>query len=86
LTNKVSREAYATTLKKGNVSLEKIAEMLGHTSTMVTKNYLDSFDQEQIHEINQLLPIKKTRKGLFYFKAKKEIQEGQVVLSQLLGI
>jgi len=30
--------------------------MLGHTSTSVTKNYLDSFDQEQIHEINQVLP------------------------------
>ena len=29
---------------------------MGHTSTMVTKNYLDSFDQEQIHEINQVLP------------------------------
>ncbi len=26
------------------------------TSTMVTKNYLDSFDHEQIHEINQVLP------------------------------
>jgi hypothetical protein len=26
------------------------------TSTTVTKNYLDSFDQEQIHEINQVLP------------------------------
>jgi hypothetical protein len=29
---------------------------MGHTSTAVTKNYLDSFDQEQIHEINQVLP------------------------------
>jgi integrase len=56
LTSKVTRDAYATTLKKGNVSIEKIAEMMGHTSTTVTKNYLDSFDQEQIHEINQVLP------------------------------
>ena len=56
LTTKVTRDAYATTLKKGNVSIEKIAEMMGHTSTTVTKNYLDSFDQEQIHEINQVLP------------------------------
>jgi integrase len=56
LTTKVTRDAYATTLKKGNVSIEKIAEMLGHSSTMVTKNYLDSFDQEQVHEINQVLP------------------------------
>jgi integrase/recombinase XerD len=56
LTTKVTRDAYATTLKKGNVSIEKIAEMLGHSSTQVTKNYLDSFDQDQIHEINQVLP------------------------------
>jgi integrase len=56
LTSKVTRDAYATSLKKGNVSIEKIAEMMGHTSTTVTKNYLDSFDQEQIHEINQVLP------------------------------
>jgi site-specific recombinase XerD len=56
LTTKVTRDAYATTLKKGNVSIEKIAEMLGHSSTMVTKNHLDSFDQEQIHETNQVLP------------------------------
>jgi hypothetical protein len=56
LTTKVTRDAYATTLKKGNVSIEKIAEMLGHSSTMVTKNHLDSFDQEQFHEINQVLP------------------------------
>jgi len=56
LTTKVTRDAYATSLYKGGVSIEKIAEMLGHTSTSVTKNYLDSFDQEQIHEINLLLP------------------------------
>jgi len=56
LTSKVTRDAYATTLKKGNVSIEKIAEMLGQTSTAVTKRYLDSFDQDQIHEINQVLP------------------------------
>ncbi len=56
LTTKVTRDAYATSLYKEGVSIEKIAEMLGHTSTSVTKNYLDSFDQEQIHEINQVLP------------------------------
>ena len=56
LTTKVARDAYATTLKKSGVSIEVIAEMLGQSSTAVTKHYLDSFDQEQIHEINNFLP------------------------------
>jgi site-specific recombinase XerD len=56
LTTKVSRDAYATSLKKNNVSIEKIAEMLGHSSTAVTRNYLDSFDLEEVHHINNLLP------------------------------
>ncbi len=56
LTTKVARDAYATTLKKSGVSIEAIAEMLGQSSTAVTKHYLDSFDQEQIHEINNFLP------------------------------
>jgi len=30
--------------------------MLGQSSTAVTKHYLDSFDQEQIPEINNFLP------------------------------
>jgi len=30
--------------------------MLGQSSTAITKHYLDSFDQEQIHEINNFLP------------------------------
>ena len=56
LTTQVARDAYATTLKKSGVSIEAIAEMLGQSSTAVTKHYLDSFDQEQIHEINNFLP------------------------------
>jgi integrase len=56
LTTKVARDAYATSLKKSGVSIDAIAEMLGHSKTTVTKNYLDSFDQEQIHEINNFLP------------------------------
>ncbi len=56
LTTKVARDAYATSLKKSGVSTEIIAEMLGHTSTAVTRNYLDSFDQEHLHQINDLLP------------------------------
>ena len=56
LTTKVTRDAYATSLKKSGASIEVIAEMLGHTSTAVTRNYLDSFDQEHLHQVNDLLP------------------------------
>ncbi len=56
LTSEVSRDAYATSLKKSGASIDVIAEMLGHTSTAVTKHYLDSFDQEYLHQVNDLLP------------------------------
>jgi site-specific recombinase XerD len=47
-------ETLYVSLKSG-VSIETIAEMLGQASTAVTKHYSDSFDQEQIHEINNFL-------------------------------
>ena len=56
LRTKTARDAYATSLKKGDVSIEKIAEMLGQTSTAVTRRYLDSFDQEEVYRINEKLP------------------------------
>lgn len=56
LRTKTTRDAYATTLKKGDVSIEKIAEMLGQTSTAVTRRHLDSFDQEVVHKVNSVLP------------------------------
>ena len=56
LRTKTARDAYATSLKKGDVSIEKIAEMLGQTSTAVTRRYLDSFDQDEVHKVNSVLP------------------------------
>lgn len=56
LTSEVSRDAYATSLKKSGASLDVISEMMGHTSTAVTKHYLDSFDLEHLHQVNDLLP------------------------------
>lgn len=56
LRTKTARDAYATSLKKGDISIEKIAEMLGHTSTAVTRRYLDSFDHEEVHKVNSVLP------------------------------
>jgi hypothetical protein len=40
---------------KSNQLMNKYMEMLGQPSTAVTKHYLDSFDQEQIPEINNFL-------------------------------
>ena len=39
--------------------------MLGHTRTAVTRNYLDSFDQEHLHQVNDLLPKVYGPKGPF---------------------
>jgi integrase len=56
LKTKTARDAYATTLKKNNVSIEKISEMLGHSNSVVTQHYLDNFEDEDIHSINSVLP------------------------------
>ena len=53
LLSETSRDAYATTLKKNSRSIEEIAEMLGHSSTTCTRNYLAQFEENQIHSINQ---------------------------------
>lgn len=42
-----ARHSYATILKRSGASYEFIGENLGHSSTKVTKNYLDSFEDEQ---------------------------------------
>lgn len=56
LLSETSRDAYATTLKRNSISIEEIAEMLGHTSTSCTRNYLAQFEDAQLHNINQVLP------------------------------
>jgi len=56
LLSETSRDAYATTLKRNGRSIEEIAEMLGHTSTTCTRNYLAQFEDAQLHDINQGLP------------------------------
>jgi integrase len=55
LLSETSRDAYATTLKKNGRSIEEIAEMLGHSSITCTRNYLAQFEENQIHNINQVL-------------------------------
>ena len=56
LLSETSRDAYASTLKRNGRSIEEIAEMLGHTSTTCTRNYLAQFEDSIIHNINQVLP------------------------------
>lgn len=48
-----ARDAYATTLKKKGVPTSSISEMMGHSNSIVTEHYLDSFDSEMTFEINK---------------------------------
>jgi integrase/recombinase XerD len=50
-----ARHTYATTLKRAGVSVSVIQETLGHSSEQVTKNYLDSFETDQLDEISKYL-------------------------------
>jgi integrase len=56
LLSETSRDAYATTLKRNGRSMEEIAEMLGHSSIVCTRNYLAQFEDSQLHDINSALP------------------------------
>lgn len=50
-----ARHTYATTLKRAGVSIAIIQETLGHSSEAVTKNYLDSFETNQLDKISKYL-------------------------------
>jgi integrase/recombinase XerD len=54
-----ARHTYSTVLKRSGTTIEFISEQLGHQSTKVTKNYLDSFEDEQRAEnAKKLIPGK----------------------------
>ena len=54
-----ARHSYSTILKRSGAPIEFISEQLGHQSTQVTKNYLDSFEDEQRAKYSaSLLPNK----------------------------
>ena len=53
---KTSRDSYATTLKRKGVSREIISEKMGHSNILVTSHYLDSFEDEEMFMVNELLP------------------------------
>ncbi|MCW3170373.1 tyrosine-type recombinase/integrase [Chryseobacterium sp. 09-1422] len=52
---KTARDSYATVLKRQGVSVDKISEMLSHSSTAVTRHYLGSMDMESVFSINENL-------------------------------
>ena len=56
LLSKTARDAYATSLKKSGVAIDKIAEQFGHYDTGVTQHYLDGFDDDELLKLNELLP------------------------------
>ena len=56
LSSKISRDAYATTLRRNDVSIEVISQNLGHSSILVTKYYLEDFGFDVINNSNDCLP------------------------------
>lgn len=50
-----ARHSFSTTLKRKGVSTEFISESLGHSSVLITANYLDSFTDETKLEFTNLL-------------------------------
>lgn len=56
---KTARECYATTLKRNNIPIDKIAEMMVHANSSTTNHYLGSMDLEDTDKINSVL-IRKT--------------------------
>jgi integrase len=50
-----ARHSFATFLKRSNISIEIISELLGHSSIATTENYLDSFKDETFEKVGKLL-------------------------------
>ncbi len=50
-----ARHSFSTVLKRKGASTEFISESLGHSSVLVTANYLDSFEDDTKLEMTNLL-------------------------------
>lgn len=57
VTTYYSRHTAATTLKRAGVGILQIQEALGHSSSLVTQKYLDSFEDETKKELAMILKI-----------------------------
>ena len=55
ITSYVARHSWATILKRQGVSTSMISEMMGHSTEAVTQSYLDSFENEALDKVNELL-------------------------------
>ena len=55
LTSYVSRHSYATIGKKMGVSMAALSESLGHAELKTTQIYLDSFENDYLDDINNLI-------------------------------
>lgn len=56
-----ARHSYSTIIKNSGASIEYIREQLGHQSTAVTQNYLDSFEEEESKKYtSKLIDFKKS--------------------------
>jgi len=57
VTTYFARHSFATILKRSGAQTELISELLGHSSKDVTSSYLDSFQDEHIHEQTNALTV-----------------------------
>jgi len=53
ITSYSARHAYATTLLRNGIQVEKISEALGHTNIKTTQTYLASFGLDEMGKINE---------------------------------
>lgn len=53
LTIETARDCYATCLLRSGISIEKISEMLGHSSTLVTRHYLGGMNLDETFDTNK---------------------------------
>ena len=65
VTTSTARHSFATVLKRSGSNVDMISELLGHSNVGVTENYLDSFENDQIHEQTAVLlsGFKKAKQG-----------------------
>lgn len=52
ITSYYARHTYATTLLRNGAQVEKISEALGHRDIKTTQNYLDSFGDDILYDLN----------------------------------
>ena len=53
LTLETARDCYATCLLRSGVPIERISEMLGHSSVLVTRHYLGGMNLDETFDTNK---------------------------------